>query len=68
MLECIWDTDLPISRIDFTPAETSATGHLVNSGRSAEISKADKGRFSPGRGKREWRAYCLGPHDERLPG
>lgn len=41
--ESIRDTDLPISRMDLTPAETSATGHLVNSGRSAEISRAERG-------------------------
>ena len=42
----VQDTDLPISRIDLTPAEISATGHLANSGRSADISRADNGRFS----------------------
>ena len=37
------DTYLSMSRMDFTPAETSATGHLVSSGRSAEISMAGGG-------------------------
>ena len=31
---------LPISRIDFTPAETKPTGHLESSGKSAETSMA----------------------------
>ena len=30
--------------MDFTPAETRATGHLVNSGRSADISRASEER------------------------
>lgn len=62
------DTHLPISRIDFTPAETRATGHLVSSGRSADISRASEWRFSPSLGKSGQTAYYLGPHDERLQG
>jgi hypothetical protein len=63
----IRDTDLPISRMDLTPAETSATGHLVNSGRSAEISRAEKGGLSPIVETREGATHCLDPRDERLP-
>lgn len=33
---------LPISRIDFTPAETKPTGHLESSGRSADTSIAER--------------------------
>jgi hypothetical protein len=40
------NADLPMSRMDFTPAEISATGHLVSSCKSAEISRAGEERFS----------------------
>ena len=59
--------DLPISRMDFTPAETSATGHFVNSGRSAEISRASEEMFSLRVKKRKRTTYYLGLHGERLP-
>ena len=46
---------------------TSATGHLVNLGRSAEISRAKQGEFSLSCEKQERKDYCLVLHDGRLP-